>query len=775
MSTQEAVVAESANSARQDYLFKTLHLDHDPFPLTIPSAERELKEKPDGDDPHFFSYFVDLPDFNDLQSLRSKLSRNENFIIYGLAGHGKTTLRFHTEAIIRHSTDPILVVSLDANPQKLKNDKTSQSALNEALATDFFIQLIERFSDPLAAIPAELQEDLKSFWHTYIPNFGRTLRILLRDPSLSRFTGMAAWWPRRFERFVVRNIPLTTERERFLLWVSKSLPPRREVVPSLCQLLETITQSGFQTIYWLIDTASSGDAQNDLKRVKIIESWLTNLQTLPTNIIPFSLKLFLPAEFQKTSPNFIHQLEENLLQNSTQSAIIKWNESLLQQLIKERFLSARSHIKSLNQIAGHEFGVQLEQAVIQSANNSPRHLVRLISLLLDIHANKACQERWLTHEDWLLLRQAWSATSLHHLLTLDSGSQEKIMPGIYQKNEYAESKFTGRDNELEQVKKWLNQSSSGKQLFTVLGFPWIGKSWFIGHICKKFIHEPNFIWLDLDTISNLPDSKVKLDNSRLDNDLNEAALNQITRYFIESLTPHFPRILPHDSYTARERMLENAAGAISQQLKSSFFYIIIDGTDLLLQDAWRFYEREIIEPLARSDNIRFIIALREDHRLHVYKLKTRQESLNLRPFTEKERNNLRIEQSIIESTPWYTWEHPGLNGVLTQFIQDNNPVHDDCIYWQKALQIALRSMHQLDDSQVVGYLRKVAYHAPDRWDESIHSELSISRSDFSDWFKQLSKYQLIESFPGSSSLSQIVPGIRELARVAHCPPEADEN
>ena len=105
MSNQNAAITSS--NKRDEYLFQTLGLDHDPFAF----ASTELELQVNRDDPPFLTYFVDMPVADSDLSLLENLKQPGHAVVYGAAGSGKTMLRYALEAQCRGMADRILIVS----------------------------------------------------------------------------------------------------------------------------------------------------------------------------------------------------------------------------------------------------------------------------------------------------------------------------------------------------------------------------------------------------------------------------------------------------------------------------------------------------------------------------------------------------------------------------------------------------------------------------------------------------------------------------------------
>jgi hypothetical protein len=404
LSPQNAVT--DANP-RDIYLLQTLGLKHDPFAY----ATAELELQINSDDPPFLTYFVDLPVGEGKQGLLlEELQKPGHTVVYGEIGSGKTTLRYALEAQCRGLAQRVLVVSEELGKGDPETTVPTLQTLTQALATDLFVQTIERF-DTLLSIPdASLTAALSRFWHQNIPNFHRSVtRHLQQGQPPDTPTGISPWW-RTWKRVVVRYTPLTKARKQFLeqvLALGKEKRERGTAVPSTTTLQQGISlaqQLGYQQLYYLLDAADTPEFN-----ITTLLNHLNQINGILPNIsqIPLSLKLFLPQRTQAELQGFLSQTENRLISPSF-SAIIQWNYSLLHALIENRFRSAGSWIRGIEVLASQESPVKLERELIQSAQQSPRRLLQILSLLINTHANRTAIEPTFTNADLKQTLQLWS-------------------------------------------------------------------------------------------------------------------------------------------------------------------------------------------------------------------------------------------------------------------------------------------------------------------------------------------------------------------------------
>jgi len=397
--------ADTVANLRDEYIFQTLGLEHDPFA----HATAELELQINSDDPPFLTYFVDLPADKDQGSLLENLQRPGHAVVYGEIGSGKTTLRYALEAQCRGLAQRVLVVSLElgkGEPETAVTSPTLQTFI-QALATDLFVQTIERF-DTLPTVPdAALTAVLSRYWHQHVPNFHRNLRRHLRQgQSANAPTGISPWW-RTWKRVVVRYTPLTAARKQFLQQVLALGEGEEKVVGDTAVLQQGITlaqQLGYQQLYYLLDAADTPqfDSTFLLTHLRQINKLLPDFPPQ----IPLFLKLFLPQRTQTELQAFFSQ-SGNALISPSFSALIQWNYLLLHALIENRFRSAGSWIRGIEVLASRGLSNELTTRLIQSAQQSPRRLMQLLSLLINTHVNRTAIEPTLTTADLQQTLQLW--------------------------------------------------------------------------------------------------------------------------------------------------------------------------------------------------------------------------------------------------------------------------------------------------------------------------------------------------------------------------------
>ena len=407
MTNQDALNGHN-NNKRDHYLLQTLGLDHDPFAFSAAELELQVKSA----DPPFLSYFVDLPANASEESLLDNLKRPGHAVIYGAAGAGKTTLRYALEAHSRAMVNRILIVSQPTG--KGKPGKTtsipSLSAFLEALAVDLFVQTLEQFENLPALPDADLIQELGQFWLRFIPNFRRTVFRQIQEAQPTNAPSSISTWWRTWKRVVVQYTPWTEERRQFVEAALTAKIEKETAVPNLQAIKqgsELAYRLGYEHIYYLIDVADTSqlDIPRLLDQLRETGEW----ETAVSPALTISLKTFLPERLQEPLQRQ-NQFPAALISPSF-SAIISWKDpQLFKALIANRFRSAYagSWIRGFEVLASQEIAAKLPDYLVEAADHSPRRLLQLIHLLINIHAAHAPADPLITAEEWQETRAIWS-------------------------------------------------------------------------------------------------------------------------------------------------------------------------------------------------------------------------------------------------------------------------------------------------------------------------------------------------------------------------------
>lgn len=338
-------------------------------------------------------------------SILDNLKQPGHAIVYGAAGSGKTTLRYALEAHIRTMVNRILVVSqpLGKGSPEAAARSTHVSAFLEAFAIDLFVQVLEQFEN-LSKLPdADLIHDLGCFWQSYIPNFRRTVKrqLVQAQKPADSLTGISPIWWRTWKRVVVKYTPWTQARRQFIEAVL-AVETKGEITVASLQTInygsELAYRLGYQHIYYLVDVAETLqlDIPRLMEQLQVMGKW----ETAVVPPITLSFKLFLPERLQETLKDPQCRLATSLIFPSF-SAIISWKDpELLKALIANRFRSAGSWIRGFEVLSSQEIVAELPDKLIEVADCSPRRLLQIVRLLLNIHAAHAPKDPLISAVEW---------------------------------------------------------------------------------------------------------------------------------------------------------------------------------------------------------------------------------------------------------------------------------------------------------------------------------------------------------------------------------------
>ncbi len=392
----------TANNPRQTYLQKTLGLSHDPFAGPVAEQELHSSEK----EPRFFSYYTDPKDPKFNKPLPQVLREAHNGLIFGRPGSGKTTLRFTLEAECRSVYDRTLVVTYELS-HKITQPPAAEkhwAKIAEELAIDLFIQVIELL-DALDA-PTDIQKQhLRTQMALIWPRLRRTADLILEDDFSDRENGLAALWP-RLNRPAVRYIN-QSPKIRDLVKECLPPPPQTSDLPLSSEVLlkagiAAAKAWGFKQIFVLGDGVDAYERQV-ADMLALISPLLSNLTKWQAEGLFFYF--FLPSEMRLPLTKTYREALNNLPFPPIYY-IIEWVTTNLAEILHQRLRAAGSRILDFDALAA-DFENNLEDYLVKAAQNSPRRLLRLVSALIDAHAQAEPEQLLISTKDWYRMRQNW--------------------------------------------------------------------------------------------------------------------------------------------------------------------------------------------------------------------------------------------------------------------------------------------------------------------------------------------------------------------------------
>ena len=334
---------------------------------------------------------------------------------------------------------------------------------------------------------------------------------------------------------------------------------------------------------------------------------------------------------------------------------------------------------------------------------------------------------------------------------------------IRKRKTYNPTQFVGRKVEQAYLRGWI---TGEKQLLTITGPPGIGKTWFISNNYQQLKADGQIAYM-----VELPATDPRSDQNNLPVDLLQDWAN---RLLIE-LNQDCPQAYGFDLGQEFSSQLERVAHDICHRCwpgQAIFFFI--DGGDLLSQPAWRQFERQAIEPLARQSAIRFVITLKTSQPIKSFVLKRREQRLELGTLQGRELGLLQMQKLNPDLDlahceyllADYTWDHPGLNMLLAEHLT-MNPLTEEVTLKPDLVTTVLSELEALPDngSETINLLACLAHHDSDTWSaDTIAQLMNISLAQAWDWINLLNHHWFIANVGGPNY--KITDGLRQFLRAA---------
>lgn len=252
--------------------------------------------------------------------------------------------------------------------------------------------------------------------------------------------------------------------------------------------------------------------------------------------------------------------------------------------------------------------------------------------------------------------------------------------------EYHPNLYVPREEAELEVQKWLTGNG---RLLTITSPPATGKSWLLKRISGEFLPGRPSFWLDvrdfLAPSENSPIGSRQIDDKKL---------KQWLIQFLQKARETCAGVPEYDGGVETAVLLEKFAEAIQQCHPKQKLYLLVEGGDEPAEEIWNDIERQILEPIARIANWRFIIVLRQEQRLISYMLRRDEQRLvlgTLPEISDKGKEQLELlrqeaqnphlpaTDTILTILPDYPWSHPGLNHFL--FLEVKANYHLPCANW----------------------------------------------------------------------------------------------
>lgn len=382
---------------RKNYLHR-LGFKFDPFESIV--TEHEVSGVIDI--PNFYNYFCEpLLITESGETLNwDWLQRSENLLLFAEPGMGKTALRLAHSAECRRVFTGSLAVNyvIEEDPSNKLDFMAHGQRLAEALAFDFFISFVERFSQLEKIFEDSNREILVNRLSWFIQIGGKRLRHLtkrlIEDPRPEGSAGLGVHWP-IVGRPVVQRVPFSSR----LVSVLQDCLEQETV--DLTSGWEAFWEGSRRTSEWGIDSIlvliDGVDAHllDGPKMLEIIQPILTQINKATRESIYF--KLFLPSNIRNLVLTFLRQY---CLSPEPVNATIIWDREQLRRLLTDRLRAADIQYGDLDALAGTSLEGGLVEPAIDLADGSPRRLLKIISTLIDEHIKRSTAEASIEEQDW---------------------------------------------------------------------------------------------------------------------------------------------------------------------------------------------------------------------------------------------------------------------------------------------------------------------------------------------------------------------------------------
>jgi hypothetical protein len=398
----------AVNNPRLVYLRDVLGLSHDPF--AAPVAEQELKRT--GLKPYFFSYYTNPLSMVFDKPLIETLRQKRSGLIFGQPGSGKTTLRYTLEAECRSVYDRTLVVSYEPGDRK-KFPRTADAhwrQIAEELAIDLFIQVVEwldTFGAPTPAQKKHLQTQMALVWKER--QLARTVALLLAADFTRNYpdNDVSQLWP-RLNRASVQHVNRSAKIVNLLkemIPASVGIGANRSGEELLLEGVAAAKAWGFEKVFLLVDGIDA--YRHEVKEMlPIIEPLLDNFADWQHQQLFFYL--FLTEELEPyLRESHCDDFNNMGLTFPPICLTLEWDEETLIELLHRRLQAADSRLPGFDALTGADFKFSLDGALVEAAQHSPRRLLKVVSALIDAHAQNQANALLITPQDWQRMQESW--------------------------------------------------------------------------------------------------------------------------------------------------------------------------------------------------------------------------------------------------------------------------------------------------------------------------------------------------------------------------------
>lgn len=343
--------------------------------------------------------------------------------------------------------------------------------------------------------------------------------------------------------------------------------------------------------------------------------------------------------------------------------------------------------------------------------------------------------------------------------------------------EYQPDLYVPREEAEAEVQKWLE---SNGRLLTITSPPATGKSWLLKRIREAFLPGVPSFWLDVrEFLTPAADSPIA--SRRIDNE----KLAQWLTQFLQKERETCAGVPEYDAGVETAVLLEKFAEAAQQCHPRQKLYLLVEGGDEPIEEAWYTIERQILEPIARIPDWRFVIVLRLEQKLQTYMLRRSQQRLVLGtlPQTDEQEivaqgreqiEKLRLAElaqhpdlpdtsTILSLLPKYPWSHLGINRFIFLEVKANHRASNETWLVGDYRFRCLCAIMGLPTEYVNGlhtHLNEIVNHLRTGWTpDELVLHFGWSNSQALDRIEEMRSAGLVENV--SRNRFQITNGVRE--------------
>lgn len=348
---------------------------------------------------------------------------------------------------------------------------------------------------------------------------------------------------------------------------------------------------------------------------------------------------------------------------------------------------------------------------------------------------------------------------------------------------YKPELYVPREKAESEVQKWL---AGNGRLLTITSPPATGKSWFLRWIETLLENKTDSMvfWLDIrDFLDRGPGAYL---GASIINPTEQR--NWLTKFLENAaISSRCKNIPTYDSSVEIDVLLERFAKAIVDCQPGKNPYLLIEGGDEPTVDTWRLIERQILEPIARTEGWRFIVVLRQDQKLHSPLLKRKEHKLFLGILSEKMMSDnasiagqKQIENlltyfsstsinaaQILAYLPNYNWSHTGINNFLFFNSQKQNARNYISPSKPDFLEQGIYSLTALSSekvSAIIPILIEISLYLNREWIvEDLSTIANISTKDVWQFIRDLQAYSLVEYIENTNRF-RVMGGVWEFIR-----------